>query len=50
MEIKTKDIYDDAKSMINESDTSDYTNDNVYGIPLSNKKVLGKLKMNSMVK
>ena len=44
MEIKSKDIYDDAKSMINESGTSDYPKDNVYCIPLSNKKVLGKFK------
>ena len=50
MEIKTKDFYDDFKSMITEFDTSDYPKDNVYGIPLVNKKVLGKLKMNVMDK
>ena len=44
MEIKTKEFYDDAKSMINEFDTSDYPKDNAYIIPLVNKKILGKFK------
>ena len=30
--------------MINEFDTSDYSEDNIYGVPLVNKKVLGKFK------
>jgi hypothetical protein len=44
MEIKTDDFYNDMKSMINEFDTSDYLKDNAYGMPLVNKKVLGKFK------
>jgi hypothetical protein len=38
MEIKTKDFYDHVKNMITEFDTSDYPKDNVYNIPLVNKK------------
>ena len=30
--------------MINEFDTSDYPKDNVFGMPLVNKQVLGKFK------
>ena len=45
MEIKSKEFYDDAKSMSNEFDTSHYPKDNVYGIQLVNKKVLGKFKV-----
>jgi hypothetical protein len=44
MEIKTVDFYDDMKCMINDFDTSDYPKDNAYGLPLVNKKVLGKFK------
>ena len=44
MEIKTDDFYADVKSMIHEFDTSDYPKDNPYGLPLVNKKVLGKFK------
>jgi hypothetical protein len=44
MEIKTTDFYDDIKCMINNFDTSDYPKDNIYGLPLVNKKVLGKFK------
>lgn len=39
MEIKTDDFYDDVKNnLINESDTSDYSKDNVYNMPLVHKK------------
>lgn len=45
MKIKTNDFYNDVKnSLINESDTSDYPKNNIYGIPLVNEKVLGKFK------
>jgi hypothetical protein len=50
MEIKIKDFYNDVKNMITEFDTADYPKDNVYNIPLVNEKVLGKFKMNLMVK
>lgn len=42
--IITDDIYDDIKVNLNVYDTSDYAKDNIYGIPLVNKKVLGKMK------
>ena len=38
------DFYSDVKNMINEFDTSYYPIDNVFGMPLVNKKVLGKFK------
>ena len=41
VEIKTKGIYNDDKSMINEFDTSDYPEDNVCGVPLVNIKLFG---------
>jgi len=45
MEIKTADVYADVKNnLINGFDTSDYPKDNDYGMPLVNKKVLGKFK------
>jgi pyruvate/2-oxoglutarate/acetoin dehydrogenase E1 component len=45
MEIKTNDFYEEAKTkFINEFDTSDYSKDNVYNMPLVNKQVLGKFK------
>lgn len=44
LEIKTEDFYEDLKGMIDHFDTSDYPKDNVYQIPLVNKKVLGKFK------
>ena len=44
MEIKTKDFCNDIKSMITKLDTSDYSKDNVYYLPLVNKKILGKFK------
>ena len=44
MEIKSKDFYNDVKSMKTESAISDYPKDNVYSIPVVNKKILGKFK------
>jgi hypothetical protein len=44
MEIKTKGFYDYVKNMLNDLYTSNYPKDNVYVIPLVNKKVLGKFK------
>jgi hypothetical protein len=42
--IKTEDFYADMKSMIDFYDTSDFAENNVYGMPRVNKKVLGKMK------
>lgn len=42
--IYTEDIYTDMKQNIDFFDTSDYPANNEYGIPLANKKVLGKFK------
>ncbi|XP_023227411.1 uncharacterized protein LOC111627943 [Centruroides sculpturatus] len=42
--IKTDHFYQDMKRIINYFDTSDYKEDNEYGIPRVNKKVLGKMK------
>jgi Recombination endonuclease VII len=46
--IKTDDLYKDMKEDIIDSkqiyDTSNYARDNIYGIPLVNKKVLGLMK------
>ena len=44
LEIKTNDFYQDMKIMLDHFDTSDYSKDNIYGLPLANKKVLGKFK------
>ncbi|KAJ8875972.1 hypothetical protein PR048_023880 [Dryococelus australis] len=42
--IKTSDLYSDMKEMVDNFDTSDYKKDNPYGIPLVNKKIIGKMK------
>jgi hypothetical protein len=39
-----EDIYQDMKENIHRYDTSDFPENNPYGIPLINKKVLGKMK------
>ncbi|XP_021001758.2 uncharacterized protein [Parasteatoda tepidariorum] len=43
-EVQTSDMYADIKNNINLYDTSDYDINNIYNIPLINKKVLGKMK------
>lgn len=42
--ILCEDFYEDMKCDIVHYDTSDYVSDNVYGMPLKNKKIPGKLK------
>lgn len=42
--IKTEDIYQDMKENISFYDTSDYPENNIFNMPLMNKKVLGKMK------
>lgn len=42
--IKSDDVYDDMKRNIDKFDTSDYPMENVYGLPLVNKKVPGLMK------
>jgi len=42
--IECDDVYEIMKRDISRFDTSDYTIDNVYGIPLVNKKVPGLMK------
>jgi len=45
MDIKTTDFYEDVKKhFVEHFDTSDYPENNAYGMPLLNKKVLGKFK------
>ena len=46
-EIKTQDFYKDllSKDLIKHFDTSNMPKDNKYGIPIINKKVLGKFKI-----
>ncbi|XP_042895725.2 uncharacterized protein [Parasteatoda tepidariorum] len=43
-DIRTSDFYNDMKGMINYFDTSDYKENNIYGLERINKKVLGKMK------
>ncbi|GFY22225.1 uncharacterized protein TNCV_3298681 [Trichonephila clavipes] len=43
-DIRTDDFYEDMKGMIDYFDTSDYQENNRYGMPRVNKKVLGKMK------
>jgi len=47
--IECDDIYDIMKRDINWFDTSDYSSDNAYGIPLVNKKFLALWYMRIMV-
>lgn len=42
--IQTDDLFEDIKEHIHLFDTSDFPPDNIYGIPLINKKQLGKMK------
>ena len=44
IEIKTNDFYQDIKIILDYFDTSDYPKDNIYDLPLVNRKVLGKFK------
>ncbi|KAE9523040.1 hypothetical protein AGLY_016671 [Aphis glycines] len=44
LEIKTDDFYQDIKINLDHFDTSDYPKDNIYDLPLVNKKVLDKFK------
>ncbi|KAF0702093.1 Uncharacterized protein FWK35_00033771, partial [Aphis craccivora] len=44
IEIKNNDFYQDIRFMLDHFDTSDYPKDNIYNLPLVNKKVLGKFK------
>ena len=43
-EIRNHNVYDFIKENIDEFDTSDYDSNNPFGIPLVNKKILGKMK------
>ncbi|GFX51683.1 uncharacterized protein TNCV_5013861 [Trichonephila clavipes] len=43
-DIRTDDFYEDMKGMIDYFVTSDYQENNRYGMPRVNKKVLGKMK------
>ena len=42
--VECDDVYDVMKCDINKFDTSDYSSDNAYGIPLANKKVPDLMK------
>lgn len=44
LSVKTDDFYADMKANIEQFDTSDYSNDNVYDMPKVNKKVPGLFK------
>ena len=43
-DVETPNIYEDMKQHIDLYDTTDYPANNDFGIPLVNKKVLGKMK------
>lgn len=42
--IQTEDFYEDIKPVLHRFDTSDYSTDNIYKLPLVNKKALGVFK------
>lgn len=42
--IKTENVYEDMKKNLRKFDTSDYTVDNQFNLPLVNKKVIGLMK------
>ncbi|XP_015914701.2 uncharacterized protein [Parasteatoda tepidariorum] len=43
-DITTEDVYSDMNEDLDSFDTSDYPEDNIYGTPRKNKKVLGVMK------
>jgi len=48
--IECDDVYEIMKRDISRFDTSDYTVDNVYGIPFANKKYWARWKMKTIVR
>ncbi|GFW00196.1 uncharacterized protein TNCV_2914781 [Trichonephila clavipes] len=49
-DIRTDDFYEDMKGMIDYFGASDYQENNRYGMPRVNKKILGKMKDENAVK